>query len=202
MRWIQTFWICLLLLAGACDKPSARQEQDASAKGVPAAGAGAGGQGDITLESASGMTARLTYAHAGKAAPKVFFTGGDGRDVSLADFAGRPLLVNLWATWCAPCKAEMPTIDALAQREAGRISVIAVNQDLQGARPAMDFFRAAGVRNLELYSDADNALTAAYGAISLPTTILYDSEGYEVWRVEGGLEWNDEEIAKLLREAL
>lgn len=198
------FWMTLLIAAAAiqlsgCDKPSGSQEQDGSA---PRSDAGAQElRGDITLESASGMTARLSYAYAGRAAPKDFFMGADGGDVSLADFAGKPLLVNLWATWCAPCKAEMPTIDALAELEAGRISVITVNQDLQGSGPAEEFFRQIGIRNLELYRDPGNMLSSAYGTISLPTTILYDSDGVEVWRVQGGLEWNDEEIVRYLNEA-
>jgi thiol:disulfide interchange protein len=65
----------------------------------------------------------------------------------------------------------------------------------------VDFFARSDVRNLEPYTDADNALMAAYGNLSLPTTILYDSGGVEIWRVQGGLEWNDAEVAMLLKEA-
>lgn len=208
MRFFQTFLIArpvmlpfmvsLLLIAG-CDKPSGPQEQAESADRNRDGAIEA--RGKITLKSANGMMATLSYEYAGQPAPDDFFNGADGRDVSLRDFAGRPLLVNIWATWCVPCRVEMPTIDALAKLEEGRISVIAVNQDLQGARPAMDFFRRIGIRNLEPYSDPDNALSAAYDAIPLPTTILYDSEGKEVWRVQGGFEWNDKEVSKLLREA-
>ncbi len=154
------------------------------------------------MESANGMRASLSYTFAGQAAPKAVFAGADGRDVTLADFAGRPLLLNLWATWCAPCKAEMPTLDALAALEEGRMSVIAVSQDLEGRTPVTAFFKSTGIANLEPYTDADNALLAAFGnAVALPTTILYDSEGKEVWRVAGGVEWDDAEMAKLLREA-
>ena len=82
------------------------------------------------------------------------------------------------------------------------MSVIVVSQDLEGRTPVRDFFKAARIENLEPYTDTDNALLGAYGGnIVLPTTILYDSAGMEVWRVEGGLEWNDEEGAKLLAEA-
>jgi thiol-disulfide isomerase/thioredoxin len=199
-----------LMLAG-CDKASAPPEQaetqeetrevSNAAQAVNPAMNPDGSRADITLESASGMTAVLTYAYAGSAAPTEPFTGADGRDVSLADFAGRPLLVNIWATWCGPCKTEMPTIDALAALEAGKMSVIAVSQDLEGRRPVMDFFDRAAIQNLEPYTDKDNVLMAAYGNIALPTTILFDSDGKEVWRVQGGLEWNDAEVAKLLREA-
>jgi thiol-disulfide isomerase/thioredoxin len=163
---------------------------------LPAPGA------ELGLESANGMRATLSYAFAGHAAPTVAFTGADGRDVSLSDFAGRPLLVNIWATWCAPCKAEMPTLDALAVLEEGRISVIAVSQDLQGRKPVLAFFEEANIRNLEPYTDSDNAILSAFdNKLALPTTILYDSDGKEVWRVIGGVEWDDAEMAKLLREA-
>jgi thiol-disulfide isomerase/thioredoxin len=110
------------------------------------------------------------------------------------DYAGRPLLVNLWATWCAPCKAEMPTLDALAQLEEGRITVIAVSQDLQGRKPVRAFFDSARIVNLEPFTDRDNALCSAVGGNpALPTTI-FTTEGKEVWRVIGGLEWDDAEV--------
>jgi thiol-disulfide isomerase/thioredoxin len=190
--------LILLVLAG-CDKESAPEGQ---AQPASAAEVGQGSQKDIGLESANGMRATLSYKFAGQSAPKAAFTGADGRDVTLSDFTGRPLLVNLWATWCAPCKAEMPTLDALAALEEGRVSVIAVSQDLEGREPVTAFFKDTAVKNLEPYTDSDNALLAAFGnAVALPTTILYDSDGKEVWRIAGGVEWDDEEMAKLLREA-
>lgn len=188
----------ILLLLAACDTGSAPKGQ-AQADSAPKAAKDAA---EIGLESASGMRATLSYNFAGAKAPQAVFTGADGRDVSLSDFAGRPLLVNLWATWCAPCKAEMPTLDALAALEEGRMSVIAVSQDLQGRKPVIAFFERTKVSNLEPYTDPDNALLAAFQhMVPLPTTILYDSEGKEVWRVIGGVEWDDAEMAKLLREA-
>jgi hypothetical protein len=96
----------------------------------------------------------------------------------------------------------MPTLDTLAALEKGRMSVIVVSQDLEGVAPVTAFFTETGVKNLEPYTDPDNALLAAFNnAIALPTTILYDANGKEVWRVAGGVEWDDAEMAKLLREA-
>jgi hypothetical protein len=96
----------------------------------------------------------------------------------------------------------MPTLDALAKREKDRMNVIVVSQDLEGQAPVLAFFKETGVKNLEPYTDADNAILAAFdNAIALPTTILYDSEGQEVWRIAGGVEWDDAELAKLLRKA-
>lgn len=202
MRFVMTLLLGtpLLLLSG-CDKPSGPQGQEETAASAPQRTA-ENSREDVALETASGMKAVLTYTHSGSPAPNIAFTGADGRDVSLRDFSGRPLLVNIWATWCAPCKEEMPTIDALAKIKAGTISVIAVSQDLEGRVPVMDFFAATGVENLEPYTDPDNALLGAYGGnIVLPTTILYGSASKEVWRVEGSLEWDGEEAAKLLAEA-
>lgn len=187
----------LTLLAG-CDSSSmpAGQAQPAA----PATNAKA--RADVSLESRSGMRATLSYRFAGEQAPSAVFAGADGSDVTLADFAGRPLLVNIWATWCAPCKAEMPTLDALAALEQGRMSVIAVSQDLTGHKPVRAFFDQAAIANLEPYTDTDNALLAAFGNnIALPTTVFYDSDGREIWRIVGGVEWDDAEMAKLLRQA-
>jgi thiol-disulfide isomerase/thioredoxin len=188
----------LMLLAG-CDSGSKPAGQ---AQPAVSAVAEKDKHTDVGLESASGMRATLSYKFAGRQAPKAVFTGADGRDVTLTDFAGRPLLVNIWATWCAPCKAEMPTLDALAVLEEGSVSVIAVSQDLEGRTPVRAFFDKAGIANLEPYTDRDNALLSAFdNNIALPTTILYDSQGREVWRVMGGVEWDDAEMAKLLTEA-
>lgn len=190
--------LILLVLTG-CDK-----ETPAEGQAQPAlpANSGATGTADITLESANGARATLSYAFAGQKAPTAPFADADGQDVTLADFEGKPLLLNIWATWCAPCKAEMPTLDALAKLEKDQMAVIAVSQDLEGRAPVLAFFKETKVQNLEPYTDADNAILAAFNnAIALPTTILYDSAGKEVWRIAGGVEWNDAEMAKLLRTA-
>ena len=190
--------LILLVLAG-CDKETVPEGQ---AQPASTAKSGADERAEIVLESANGMRATLSYKFAGLKAPSAPFAGADGQDVTLADFAGKPLLLNVWATWCAPCKAEMPTLDALAALENDRMNVIVVSQDLEGRAPVVAFFEETGVKNLEPYTDADNAILAAFNnAIALPTTILYDSEGQEVWRIAGGVEWNDTEMAKLLREA-
>jgi thiol-disulfide isomerase/thioredoxin len=185
------------LSLGGCDRQSASPEQ-----ALPADSAPAPVKPGTGLESANGLKAELIYRYAGRPAPDVSFKGADGRDVALTDFAGRPLLVNLWATWCGPCKVEMPTLDALAELESGKVSVIAVSQDLKGRKPVQAFFESTGITNLEPYVDRENRLWGAIGgAPKLPTTILYDSEGREVWRVLGGVEWDDAEISALLAEA-
>jgi len=191
--------ILILLVLAGCDKES---EPKGQAQPASSAVTETGPDSEIVLESANGMRATLSYKFAGQQAPAATFVAGDGSDATLADFAGKPLLLNIWATWCAPCKAEMPTLDTLAALEKARMSVIVVSQDLEGLAPVKAFFTETGVKNLEPYTDPDNALLAAFNnAIALPTTILYDANGKEVWRVAGGVEWDDAEMAKLLREA-
>lgn len=201
MRYtIASMLILPALMLAACDKASSPAGQ-APDNQVAASQSGAKG-GDIDLVAADGVKATLTHGFAGQQAPAAAFTGADGRDVTIADFAGRPMLVNLWATWCAPCKLEMPMLDKLAVREEGKLTILAVSQDLEGRKPVQAFFETARIANLEPYTDKDNVMMAALGNnVALPTTILYDADGREVWRILGGVDWNDAKIATLLREA-
>ncbi|HYJ83737.1 MAG TPA: TlpA disulfide reductase family protein [Allosphingosinicella sp.] len=147
-------------------------------------------------------TGRLDRSNAGEAAPATAFEDPDGAPASLAGFRGRPLLVNLWATWCAPCIAEMPTLDRLAARERGRLRVLTISQDEDGRERVEAFFARQGYRNLETWLDPKLALMTGLEADTLPTTILYDSAGREVWRVIGMEDWDSGRAALLLQEGL
>lgn len=141
----------------------------------------------------------LDRSHKGETAPVVSFRGPDDAPVTLAAFRGRPLLVNLWATWCAPCVAEMPTLDALAAKRAGQMAVIAVAQDLQGAEIVDPWFQKAGLKVLQPYIDPQNGLLDAANS-ALPTSIYYDAGGREIWRVVGAIDWQGAEAKALLAE--
>ena len=145
-------------------------------------------------------TGRLDRSFAGTPAPASSFQDPDGETVSLADFRGKPLLVNLWATWCAPCIAEMPTLDALAGRENG-LQVLAVSQDMDGKDKVDAFFAKRAFARLEPYIDPKLALMMELKVDTLPTTILYDAEGREVWRMTGMEDWEGARAAGLLQEA-
>ena len=145
-------------------------------------------------------TGRLDRSHAGTPAPAVIFEDPAGEAITLADFEGKPLLVNLWATWCAPCVAEMPTLDALAAREQGRLQVLAVSQDLAGRDKVIAFFDQRRFRMLEPYLDPELSIMAQLKIDTLPTTVLYDSEGKEVWRMTGMENWEGTRAARLLKE--
>ena len=184
-----------LLLAGAvagCDREKPGAEQAATPQANVSAGEAAAG--------AAHFVHQVDRSQAGKAAPTAAFKGPDDAPVTLAAFRGRPLLVNLWATWCAPCVAEMPTLDALAAQQGERMTVIAVAQDLQGAAVVDPWFQKAGLKALQPYLDPKNGLLDAASS-ALPTSILYDAEGRELWRVVGAIDWQGDEAKALLAEA-
>jgi thiol-disulfide isomerase/thioredoxin len=163
----------------------------------------AGPQGEAPTAEPAGAnapTGRLDRSHAGTAAPDAILRDPDGEAVTLADFRGKPLLVNLWATWCAPCVAEMPTLDALAAREKD-LQVLALSQDIGGPEKVDAFFAERRFQRLEPYVDPDLGVMTQLGIATLPTTILYDAEGKEVWRMTGMEEWTGTRAARLLKEA-
>ena len=136
----------------------------------------------------------------GKPAPDAVFNGPDGKPVRLADFKGKPVLVNLWATWCAPCVKELPTLDRLAG--AGKLKVVAVSQDDAPHASVVAFLKAHQIGTLEPYQDPKMGLSGALGPDTvLPTSILIDANGKEVWRYVGDLDWTSAEAARLLAEA-
>jgi thiol-disulfide isomerase/thioredoxin len=146
-------------------------------------------------------TGRLDRSHQGTRAPDVLFEDGEGQPVRLSVFRGRPVLVNLWATWCGPCVVEMPALDALAAREGPELEVLTVSQDSDGRQKVTDFFAAHHFQRLEPYLDSQMGLMRALGLDTLPTTILYDGEGREVWRMTGMADWRGERAARLIAEA-
>ena len=138
--------------------------------------------------------------HKGQDAPAAEFAGPDGKPVKLADFKGKPVLVNLWATWCAPCVEELPTLDSLSS--SGAIRVIAVSQDTGPQPSVVAFLQSHKITTLKAYHDPKMALSGALGPDTvLPTSILIDAGGKEVWRYTGDLDWNSMEATNLLAEA-
>jgi thiol-disulfide isomerase/thioredoxin len=138
--------------------------------------------------------------HKGTPAPAAAFTDPDGKPVKIADLTGRPLLINLWATWCAPCVKELPTLDKLAR--GGGVDVVAVSQDSGPHESVVAFLDSHQIKSLKPYQDPKMALSGALGPETvLPTSILFDSNGREVWRYVGDLDWTSPEAARLIAEA-
>jgi thiol-disulfide isomerase/thioredoxin len=140
-------------------------------------------------------------SHAGQPGPQTEFLDPDGQSTNLAELEGKPVLVNLWATWCAPCVQEMPTLDKLAAAEGGKLQVVAVSQDMGGPEKVDAFFAKQKFSTLEAYRDPKLQLMRDLGVEILPTTILFDAEGREQWRVSGPLDWQGAEAAALVKEA-
>jgi thiol-disulfide isomerase/thioredoxin len=144
----------------------------------------------------------LDRSHAGSVAPGTAFKDPQGDRTTLADFRGKPLLLNLWATWCAPCIAEMPTLDALAAREGGKLTVLTVSQDLIDNGKVAAFFDQHKLATIEPYVDDEAQLSTDLKVQTLPTTILYDANGKEIWRTIGGEDWRSGKTAALIKEAV
>ncbi len=199
--------IALLLVAGlvtgGCDRQSPKPEQAAVA--TPAPNSAAPAPDEMPLGSGAEKVVHETIgtldrSHKGEAAPALAFKAPGGKSVTIADFRGKPVLLNLWATWCAPCVAEMPTLDRLAGKLDGKMTVLTVSQDLEGAAKVDPFFAKAGFTHLKPWLDSDAGLSLAYQA-NLPTTILFDSTGHEVWRMAGGMDWTNTTAGELIAEA-
>ena len=153
-----------------------------------------------TQPAASASTEGLDRTHEGSEFPDFAFADPAGKELALQSLKGKPILLNLWATWCAPCLAEMPALDKLAASNAG-LQVVTVSQDLAQPEKVAAFFAERKLTKLHPWLDPDNQLSDHYAANTLPTTVYYDAAGREVWRFTGPREWGDAETAELLAEA-
>ena len=142
----------------------------------------------------------IDRSHKGSLLPQFTLKNPSGIELQLASLKGKPLLINLWATWCAPCVAELPQLDQIAADHPA-LKVLTVNQDMNKLDKVAPFLKAHGVTRLEPWLNPDNSLTFHFGADTLPVTILYDTQGREVWRTTGGRDWTSADTAALLAEA-
>ena len=122
---------------------------------------------------------------------------------ALSDFRGKVVLLNVWATWCAPCRKEMPALDRLQQTLGGaEFEVVALSIDGGGAAAVRRFYDEIGIRSLALYVDSTMAASGKLRTVGIPTTLLLDREGRERWRKTGPAEWDSPEIVESLRAKL
>jgi thiol-disulfide isomerase/thioredoxin len=185
----------LAVVVAGCNKESkqAAQPQASNDTGASAPAAAAGGG-----ELPRGM---LDRSHKGSALPDFTLADAAGGKLKLADLKGKPALINLWATWCAPCVAELPTLNAIANRADMNLRVVTVSQDSTATDKVRAFLDSHGVAQLPAWLDPKNDLSASYDVQTLPTTIYYDAQGKELWRYVGGHDWSGPDAAKLLAEA-
>ena len=143
------------------------------------------------------------WAIAPQLLPEIRFQGADGKSYTLSDFRGKVVLLNVWATWCAPCRKEMPALDRLQQKLGGPdFQVVALSIDNGGAAAVRRFYDETGVRALAIYVDSSLEATSKLRTVGIPTTLLIDREGRERWRKTGPAEWNSPEIIESLRGKL
>jgi thiol-disulfide isomerase/thioredoxin len=177
---------CAMLALAACQKPA---QQPAN---------------EVANAAQAGPIKGVDRSHEGQTAPDATFQNLDGAEVEMSQFSGTPVLLNLWATWCAPCVKELPTLDRLAKahRKTGDLQVVAVSQDSGPSASVAAFLDSHRITDLEPYQDSDMRLSGALGPDAvLPTSILFDAQGREVWRYVGDLDWTGPQAAKLLAEA-
>lgn len=182
---IRPFLICLGVVALAACQRAPQPSSNQATAGAP-----------------GGPVKGVDRSHKGMAAPGASFNDPDGKPIGLRAFAGKPTLVNLWASWCAPCVKELPTLDKLAQAQQGKVNVVAISQDMDAPHASVvAFLNTHKIAALKSYQDPKMALSGALGAEVLPTSILYDSKGREIWRYVGDQDWTSAGAARLVAES-
>jgi thiol-disulfide isomerase/thioredoxin len=156
---------------------------------------------------AHGEVAAFSVAKPPDRLPPLSFTGPGGTKTTLADFKGRTVLLNIWATWCVPCRQEMPALDKLqAQLGSPDFQVVAVNIDTSRLDRPKQFLDQVGVKNLAFFADpsADlfQSLRAAGKVTGLPTSFLIDGRGCEIGTLAGGADWGSPDGLALIKAAL
>jgi len=156
---------------------------------------------------ATGEVAAVKVANSPLKIPDLSFHDAAGKQTSLADFRGRTILLNLWATWCVPCRREMPALDALESQLGGpRFQVVAVNIDTRDPDKPKQFLKNVGVKKLAYYADpsakAFQDLKSIGRAFGMPTTLLVDPHGCEIGSIAGPAEWASKDALKLIEAAL
>jgi thiol-disulfide isomerase/thioredoxin len=135
--------------------------------------------------------------------PAFTFAGGDGKPKSLADFSGKVVLLNIWATWCLPCREEMPALDRLETKLGGKdFAVVAVNIDKGGPDKAASFLKETAATHLALYTDPTGKLFSTLKTVGMPTTLIIDRNGKEIARLVGPADWASPEAVAVIEAAI
>jgi thiol-disulfide isomerase/thioredoxin len=156
---------------------------------------------------AHGEVAALTMATAPLRLPDLTFEDADGKPKKLSDWRGKTVLLNLWATWCVPCRKEMPALDALQTRLGGKdFEVVAVNIDTRDPDKPKHFLKEANLTRLGYFSDQKakvfQDLKNIGRALGMPTSVLVDAQGCEIATIAGPAEWASDDAVKLIKAAV
>lgn len=152
---------------------------------------------------AGSVSAQSDPAYIPKPLPDFYVYDGAEKPIRIADFKGKVVLLNFWATWCNPCVKEMPDLDAI-QKEYGPkgLVVIAASQDVQGASKVERFYQTHNIKNLEIYTDKDAYAFGSLGLSGLPATLLIDANGMEAVRIPGFIDWSSKPARTVLEDLL
>jgi len=130
----------------------------------------------------------------------VIFMDINQKNVNLGDFKGKLVILNFWATWCAPCKEEMPSLDDLqSNTKLNNLKIFPINIGQEDVRKSEYFFKELDIKNLEIYFDAPITLAKKFSLRGVPTTIIFNKEGKEFARIIGSIDFNDEEFINWLK---
>ena len=156
---------------------------------------------------AHGEVAALTMATAPLKLPDLAFEDGDGKPRKLSEWRGRTVLVNLWATWCVPCRREMPALESLQTRLGGpKFEVVAINIDTRDPEKPKNFLKDAHLTRIGNFNDQKakvfQDLKAIGRALGMPTSVLVDGQGCEIGTIAGPAEWDSDDATKLIKAAL
>jgi len=160
----------------------------------------ADGAGNAAVPPISGTVRNFTPTNPGRPAPIEPFYDVNGNEVTLQGFGGKVVLLNLWATWCAPCLQELPSLDRLqAQLGSDRFAVVAVSVDRRGVEAVRPFFEKLKITHLPIYVESHDRLAQALGLQVLPSTIIVGPHGIMAGKMIGAAEWDAPEAVALLR---
>ena len=160
-------------------------------------------EGQVSKALATGTMAAFVVKGERKPVPEVSFLTEKGEATSLSQWKGRVVLVNLWATWCVPCREEMPTLAALQSTMGGSdFEVVAISVDRKGIEGSAKFLNDVSATSLKLYADPSTEALGKFQAVGLPASILIDRQGREIGRLLGPAKWNSDEAQALIKAAL
>lgn len=163
---------------------------------LPAAASSDSGAAPVPLSSQP-----FSFLNEPAAVPELKFVDGSEKPLSLAEFKGRPVLLNVWATWCLPCRKEMPSLDRLqAKFDPAKFLVLTLSIDRAGIPAVKKFYADLGIKSLGVYVDQSSAALHQLGLIGIPGTLLINPDGKEIGRKLGPAEWDSPEVIALLRE--